>query len=341
MQKKNYPKALLAEVETHIAPSFTVHPRTGDNYAAYNKPEAVIDWLQHVTPEEDYILVLDSDMILRRPFLVEVMKPRPKMAVGARYTYMIGVNNGMALRHVPEIAPRNDTLAGPVGRRGDQVGGFFFVHKDDLKRMSTLWLKYTEDVRADPEAYKDSGDVYAVHAGDKPWISEMYGYAFGASKADLWHRWDTFSMIYPEYEPHGIPKLMHYGLQFQVEEYKFDKHWHYGFDVMKCPPWDMVKGSRGIQTQGVFLSPPNFTSLKSKKVLTQYYRDLLSIETVANLNCGLCDFHLRHCPPSQQLYDVCKGAWDFYVLISAETRKVEKDMGCKDFEVRGSHQNVT
>jgi hypothetical protein len=32
-----------------------------------------------------------------------------------------------------------------------QVGGFFFVHRDDLKRMSKLWLKYTEDVRADKE----------------------------------------------------------------------------------------------------------------------------------------------------------------------------------------------
>ncbi len=32
-----------------------------------------------------------------------------------------------------------------------QVGGFFFIHRDDLKRLSPLWLKYTEDVRADPE----------------------------------------------------------------------------------------------------------------------------------------------------------------------------------------------
>jgi hypothetical protein len=32
-----------------------------------------------------------------------------------------------------------------------QVGGFFFIHRDDLKRMSKLWLKYTEDVRADKE----------------------------------------------------------------------------------------------------------------------------------------------------------------------------------------------
>ena len=35
-----------AQVDTWIAPSFTIHPRTKDNYAAYNKPEAVIDWLQ-------------------------------------------------------------------------------------------------------------------------------------------------------------------------------------------------------------------------------------------------------------------------------------------------------
>ena len=40
-------------------------------------------------------------MIQRRPFLVEVMTPKLGLAVGARYTYMIGVNNELALRHVP------------------------------------------------------------------------------------------------------------------------------------------------------------------------------------------------------------------------------------------------
>lgn len=34
-------------VPTHRAPSWTVNPRNGDAYAAYNKPAAVIDWLQH------------------------------------------------------------------------------------------------------------------------------------------------------------------------------------------------------------------------------------------------------------------------------------------------------
>jgi hypothetical protein len=46
-----YKKDMLSVVKTHVAPSYAVHPRTGDAYAAYNKPEAVIDWLDHVTPK--------------------------------------------------------------------------------------------------------------------------------------------------------------------------------------------------------------------------------------------------------------------------------------------------
>ena len=32
-----------------------------------------------------------------------------------------GVNNDLAMRHIPEVAPKQDTLAGPSGRRSDQV----------------------------------------------------------------------------------------------------------------------------------------------------------------------------------------------------------------------------
>lgn len=120
-------------------------------YAAYNKPEAVLDWLDHKVPKHEYVLVLDSDMILRRPFFIEEMQPKKGLAVGARYTYMIGVANELAVRHIPHVAPRNDTLAGPYGRRADQVGGFFFIHKDDLKAMSHDWLKFSEDVRIDDQ----------------------------------------------------------------------------------------------------------------------------------------------------------------------------------------------
>lgn len=33
-------------------------------------------------------------------------------ALAAHYDYLKGVDNDLALRHVPEVAPRNDTLAG-------------------------------------------------------------------------------------------------------------------------------------------------------------------------------------------------------------------------------------
>ena len=53
------------------APSFTTNPHNQDIYSAYNKPEAVIDWLAHNTIEEDFVLILDADMILRKPFIPE------------------------------------------------------------------------------------------------------------------------------------------------------------------------------------------------------------------------------------------------------------------------------
>lgn len=40
---------------------------------------------------------------------------------------------------------------GPRGRRGDQVGGFTLMNVADLRRVAPLWLKYTEDVRFDPD----------------------------------------------------------------------------------------------------------------------------------------------------------------------------------------------
>ena len=35
-------------VATYRAPSFAVNPHNGDEYSAYNKPAAVVDWLQHI-----------------------------------------------------------------------------------------------------------------------------------------------------------------------------------------------------------------------------------------------------------------------------------------------------
>lgn len=68
--------------------------------------------------------------------------------------YLIGATNELAVRHIPNVEPRNDSTGGqPQGRRSDQVGGIFIVHKDDMKTYMHDWLSITEDVRFDPEVW--------------------------------------------------------------------------------------------------------------------------------------------------------------------------------------------
>ena len=61
-----------------------------------------------------------------------------------------------------QVVPRNDTLAGPKGRRGDQVGGYTLMHTADLRRVAPGWVTFSEDVRADPDV---SPSIYAARIG--------------------------------------------------------------------------------------------------------------------------------------------------------------------------------
>ena len=42
------------------------------------------------------------------------------------------------------------------------------------------------------------------------------------------------------------------------------------------------------------------------QALTEFYSKVIIVETVATMNAAFCDFHLRNCPPSQQLLDECQ-----------------------------------
>lgn len=82
-------------------------------------------------------------------------------------SYLIGCNNELAKLHTrhPDAC--------------DKVGGVIIMHIDDLHKFAMLWLHKTEEVRADKAHYSRNitGDVY-----ESGWISEMYGYSFGAAE---------------------------------------------------------------------------------------------------------------------------------------------------------------
>jgi hypothetical protein len=46
---------------------------------------------------------------------------------------------------------RNDTKAGRLGRRGDRVGGPYYMHRDDLSKLAPQWYNWTKIMRTDME----------------------------------------------------------------------------------------------------------------------------------------------------------------------------------------------
>ena len=59
------------------------------------------------------------------------------------------------------------------------------------------------------------------------------------------------------------PKVLHYGLLWEVDStpYKFDKHWHNGFDALQCPPWNL---NSTVPAGGLFPHPPGPKTFQTK-----------------------------------------------------------------------------
>ncbi|KAL4421895.1 hypothetical protein ABPG77_003697 [Micractinium sp. CCAP 211/92] len=263
---KQYPGVDV--VPTHVSPSWTYDKRNNDAYLAYNKPGALIDWLRKAPPKEEWVLVMDPDMVIRDSFTDwgRVYGADRGWAVSLYFGYMRGVANNLSATHIPEVQPCTDSLAGPRGRRSDMASGVVLMHREDLKHVAPLWLHYSEAVRDDPLGYKETGDEYAKHPGQKPWISEMYGYSFGAAKAGVWHRVDYHAQLYPGYQAFDKPLILHYGRMWELTPargpaWRYQKHWFNSFKATQCPPWphlgmELTGPEAALKVPGGLFPPP-------------------------------------------------------------------------------------
>ncbi|WOL18737.1 hypothetical protein Cni_G27534 [Canna indica] len=255
---------------THYVPSMTQHPLTGDWYPAINKPASVLHWLNHVKTDAEFIVILDADMIMRGPITPWEYGAQRGHPVSTPYDYLIGCDNELAKIHT-----RNPAAC-------EKVGGVIIMHIDDLRKFALLWLHKTEEVRADKAHYATnfSGDIYS-----SGWISEMYGYSFGAAELNLRHIIRRDILIYPGYVPEpGVKyKVFHYGLRFGVGNWSIDKaSWRTDDIVNTC--W------------AKFPEPPDPSSLSTADA-NILQRDLLSIECGKALNDALYLHHQRRkCP---------------------------------------------
>ncbi|XP_070016417.1 peptidyl serine alpha-galactosyltransferase isoform X1 [Nicotiana sylvestris] len=255
---------------THYVPSMSRHPLTGDWYPAINKPAAVLHWMNHVKTDAEYIVILDADMIMRGPITPWEFNAARGHPVSTPYDYLIGCDNVLAKLHTrhPEAC--------------DKVGGVIIMHVDDLRKFALQWLHKTVEVRLDRSHWSKNitGDVY--EAG---WISEMYGYSFGAAELNLRHVISDEILIYPGYVPApGVNyRVFHYGLEYRVGNWSFDKaNWRHVDLVNQC--W------------AKFPDPPDPSSLDQSDN-NSLQRDLLSIECATTLNEALHIHHERRkCP---------------------------------------------
>ncbi|CAI7741385.1 unnamed protein product [Closterium sp. NIES-53] len=269
-QLKDYPNMDLAP--THTVPSMSLDPKTGEWYPAINKPYGVWHWVQHSpqAQQAEWVVILDADMVIRAPVTPWGVKAEKGKPVAAYYGYLIGCDNILAELHTkhPELCPK--------------VGGFIVMHIDDLRRFVPLWLSKTHEVRADKAHYARNitGDVYS-----SGWISEMYGYSFGAADAELHHQVDQTTMLYPGYTPTpGVdPRLLHYGLAFSVGNWSFGKSQH--------------RTDKIVNECNRLFDPPPFASEIIELDKEKKRGLLLSIECVNTLNEGLIIHHATHgCP---------------------------------------------
>ena len=55
-------------VPTYAHPNFAGYAsENGDIYPSYNKPGSVMHWLENADVQEEWIILIDADMIFRKP----------------------------------------------------------------------------------------------------------------------------------------------------------------------------------------------------------------------------------------------------------------------------------
>lgn len=62
----------------------------GDYYPPYNRPKAISLWLEDVQPEEEWVIVLDPDMLISHPVEISKLGVPDGFALGSPYEFLTG-----------------------------------------------------------------------------------------------------------------------------------------------------------------------------------------------------------------------------------------------------------
>ena len=178
-----------------------VHPLIDEvGYPSYNKPASVMFFLEQVDVKEEYIALLDADMLIREPLDPIKLGAAPGVVVSAEYNYLVGTDTRNATHDHCFARRFLEPTELPLMAR---CGGFHIFHREDIRRIAPLWIEFTRQVRAyakrDPETFFAESflnwhaadgvtpDMWETRRRQAMWQAEMYGYIFGAARAGVSH----------------------------------------------------------------------------------------------------------------------------------------------------------
>lgn len=147
----------MAGAEVIVTPSY--RHLDGGNYAPFNKPCGIVDWFRVSPPEEDWVLLLDPDMVLFAP-----LPPPPEVPTGEYYP---SNKADLTEPHVRALT-RNPGLLQPVGIP-------LWLPREALRAVAPGWRDRTVALRR----------VNALHDA---WVVEMVGYQLAAADLGIRHR---------------------------------------------------------------------------------------------------------------------------------------------------------
>ena len=118
---------------TFVHPNMRLgHPLINETgYPSYNKPASVMFWLAANEIEEEFVALLDTDMLLREPLDPVALGARRGVVVSAEYGYLVGSEGLFAARWLDEEQRRLTA----------RVGGFHIFHREDIRAIAPLWVR--------------------------------------------------------------------------------------------------------------------------------------------------------------------------------------------------------
>jgi hypothetical protein len=148
--------------DTFQTRSYSPHPITGDDFACYNKPFALDDWLRSTPSTDETILLTDPDFVFLRRVSTTV---EPGYPIAQRMLYLdVHKHSTIVQRHcrVPDEV--------------QSIGFPILIHRIDLEILTPLWVAKTEAIRNDSVVREEAG-----------WLAEMWGYVFAAAEFGIRH----------------------------------------------------------------------------------------------------------------------------------------------------------